>query len=442
MNIWKQLVITLKSIKNMNNNIIHRDNVMILAAKILDYHEVDTTDIGKYSYLLESLVYHMSRQVDEDMKHDMEGLIIKGVNNEDTLLDNVQKLELGQEVKNYKVLCGLLNQPEAEGNSRKAQLIEFQRFFEYQKVGQKFVITDVYDEPLPKEDRRRLGNNNIYIKYIEVILLRYLSEQKNYTCILKKSQIWNLLGMTSSKYGNTDHKTLEKLDYGITKFEINHFYQRCNQRLERILFTALNNLKNRCLLSYEEQVMIVDCDNIYFKASDNDIRRIDAVKKSALDSMGLISVVQVYCKFKSKEFYDIINERLNDLYGWKYTFKQYKLIYTHEIIVEEIPKSEVELHRLTLNEKVIENINNNAETLYSNQMDKWNEAYQLAVDDFEKSGFGLWRPSFDDVKDENGKKIWMYPSYYLEAQRRLAEELLRIEKRKDFDLMTSGEQIK
>ena len=82
------------------------------------------------------------------------------ININDDLYNHVQKLELGQEVKNYKQLCALLNKPDYQGGcQRKSQLQDFQRYFAYQKVGRKFVITDIFDTPLAKEDKRKMGNN-------------------------------------------------------------------------------------------------------------------------------------------------------------------------------------------------------------------------------------------------------------------------------------------
>jgi len=81
-------------------------------------------------------------------------------------------------VKNYKMLCELLEQEVKNGKSKKLQLEDWKRYFDWEKSGQKFIITDVYDTPLTKEDKRKLGNNSIYVKYIEVILLQYLSKQQ------------------------------------------------------------------------------------------------------------------------------------------------------------------------------------------------------------------------------------------------------------------------
>lgn len=173
---------------------------------------------------------------------------------------DISKLEIGMTVKNYKMLCELLGQEVKSGKSKKYQLEDFARYFEWEKSGQKFIISDIYDTPLTKEDKRKLGNNSIYVQCIEVILLQYLSKQEGYTRTFTKRNWWEMLGMASHKYGRTPENKLKNLDYRITSWEVRHFYQRCNKKLEQILFSALNSLKNRKLITYEIQTVIVTKD--------------------------------------------------------------------------------------------------------------------------------------------------------------------------------------
>ena len=56
--------------------------------------------------------------------------------------------------KNYKELCVAMDWKIADGNSKKKQLKELESLCEYHKEGNKFVIDEVYDTPLPIEDGR------------------------------------------------------------------------------------------------------------------------------------------------------------------------------------------------------------------------------------------------------------------------------------------------
>ena len=69
-------------------------------------------------------------------------------------------LKQGQVIKNYKELCKILDMPIAAGNSKILQLKELKRYCKYKKDGNKIIIAEIYDKPLPKIDFRMLGNNN------------------------------------------------------------------------------------------------------------------------------------------------------------------------------------------------------------------------------------------------------------------------------------------
>lgn len=73
---------------------------------------------------------------------------------QDYLNGNFQNCDGGNVVKNYKVMCELLNEEITDGNSRKAQINRWKRYFDFHKEGQKFIIDEIYDEPLTAIDQR------------------------------------------------------------------------------------------------------------------------------------------------------------------------------------------------------------------------------------------------------------------------------------------------
>ena len=168
-------------------------------------------------------------------------------------------LELGMVVKNYREMCRILSEQICEGNSKKAQLKEWSRYFLWEKKGQKFIILDIYDEPLPKEDGR--ANKNIYATYIEVILIKILAKQKNSKdpFYFTTNQMWKLLGMINNNYRNISLDELNDRipEYDVKPFDVKKFYQRCNQRLRDILFSSLDRLESRALIKYDREIVIV-----------------------------------------------------------------------------------------------------------------------------------------------------------------------------------------
>lgn len=66
-------------------------------------------------------------------------------------------------IKNYKELCCLLEIEPTTSNSKKAQMKELSRFCSSHKEGQKIIIDEIYEIPLPPvENKRNTGNFKKY----------------------------------------------------------------------------------------------------------------------------------------------------------------------------------------------------------------------------------------------------------------------------------------
>lgn len=340
---------------------------------------------------------------------------------------NVSTLTTGMVVKNYKILCGLLGQEVKDGKSKKLQLEDWKRYFDWEKSGQKFIITDIYDTPLTKEDKRKLGNNSIYVKYIEVILLQYLSKQQGFAKTFTKRNWWEMLGIVNDKYGKRTEKELTCLDYKVTPWEVKHFYQRCNKKLEEILFSALNSLKSRKLITYEIQTMIVKwnpqkrCDE-YFEATDNQKKQILEVERYVLcNVMKYEKMIQVFLRFQQQEYYQQVNDLLYEYYGWDHCFKQIKIIYTPEGVREAYPELEAKLQKELLNEKICEVVDENAKNIFLNwQIDYQQWKDKMASKTRTKDGIIVPRPKRPFMPDHLDEET------YLGAQSILKNELIKI----------------
>ena len=374
----------------------------------------------------------------EELKKDWHkelGLILSVQNNSCEV--DTTNLQVGMVVKNYKELCELLHEKtlKSGSNSQKAQLKRWARYFEMEKgSGRCFVILDIYDEPLPANDGRKNGNRNIYIKYIETILLKYILFRRGKECCATRNQLWSILGMINNDYKKIPLHVLQADEYysDVTKWELDNFYMRCNSRLNSILFSALNNLSNRSLINYQIQTMIVVANTDkkgmpykHYVANDDEIRKILAVERKVLNKMGLESKNHAACTMRLNEFYNTVNSELNELYGWERKYERIKIIFNAKDVKEAITKNEYELQKLYLNELVIDAIDKNAQTVSDNRMKKALEEYNKYVIEWEVMGWGE-APALDHVEE-----IFTYPKYYVDIQHRLSRKFLSINSDQD-----------
>ena len=64
-------------------------------------------------------------------------------------------LAIGQIHKNYKAICQVLGQEVKKDNSKKSQLKTWKQYFNWETQGQKWIITEIYDEVQEREDGRK-----------------------------------------------------------------------------------------------------------------------------------------------------------------------------------------------------------------------------------------------------------------------------------------------
>lgn len=331
-----------------------------------------------------------------------------------------EKLTESTVIKNYKKMCELLGEEIKTGESKKSQEKKWKRYFDYEKEKQKYIIVKIYDEPLPPTDGRVLGNNNEYVEHIKFILLNYLSKQEGYTAKITLKKLFLLLGMINHNYMKADNSELIVNNDCITEYQINHFYQRTYQKLRETIFSSLKNLKNRCLILYEEITMI----NINIKINEYEIKNIDReatdkekelilkVHKEVLEDMGLESMILVHLKFKQNEFYNRVNSLIRERYNINYSYTDIKIIYNYENIVEAKEQAELQMQKRMLNDKFINSVNKQAERILDKNKQKYEEEVMSDI-------YGEPNPSkvrkFFKLDDE----------VYLYAQKKLAELLMR-----------------
>lgn len=379
--------------------------------------------IGKFIYLLEMATEQLEQADNKKELSETKACLEDGI--------DISKLEIGIVIpKGYSELCKLIGEKcyKSGSNQRKAQEKRIKRYIKWEKSeinSRTIIITDIYDEPLPKDDKRQLGNNNIYLKYIETIILRYVyyRHTEDQICYITKNQLWRILGMINENYKKIPYSILTSdLEYSdVKKWELNNFYMRCNSKLNSILYTALKNLRDRSLIDWNTQIMIVFPAvegklSHHYVANDDEIKKILAVERKVLKDMGFESKSHVMCKMKMPQFYENVNNMLFKLYGWERKYERIKLNFNKTDVKEALLQDEYKLQMLLLNDLVIEAIDKNAQVTVDNRMKK----ALIEYDEYTKDYFGK-PPRLDEIDD-----IFTYPKYFVDIQKKLSQKFLSI----------------
>ena len=266
-------------------------------------------------------------------------------------------------------------------------------------------------------DKRKIGNNSVYSVYIELLLMQHLSKQKSsHVETFMRKDLWRMLGMVNKKYGNLTNEKLKSINSMFTKFEVKNFYMRINQKLERILTSALNNLKSRFLIEWELMTIIhtnVNGKEEWIEANDEQKKEILIAKHDALTKLGCRNIFQVFANNKRDEFFKIVDGLIYERHGWDYFFKRYKIIFDAKNIQEAIPETEIQLNRILLNREIITYCNKEAQKQYDKSKGRYEEITDGATDEYEMA-----------ILMAN---TWKLPDNYVLIQSLLADELIKID---------------
>ena len=282
---------------------------------------------------------------------------------------NTQKIYSGIVVANYEELCKLLSENKKTGKSKILQMLDFERFFSWEKCGHKFVIKEVYDMPKDKTDNRSKGNHNVYCKYIESILIDYLSECKDNTNVLTNKQWYKLLGIVNDEYVKHFKDSSFEFDY-ITEADVMSFYHRSGSIIRSILLNALNSMSKRKLIKYSEQTVIVyKCmgKQCSFVAGDCEEEEILNAEYDVLhNTMKMDNIYQVYVSGRQREYYQLVEKYLYEMYGYEYYYKQLKITsISKENLQNEKCKLDRDIYKGILNKTAADYLDKNAKSIQS-----------------------------------------------------------------------------
>ena len=249
---------------------------------------------------------------------------------------NINNLKEGQVIKNYKELCNILEIKVLTSNSKKAQIKELESLCKYTKEGNKFIITEIYKNPLQKVDNRINGNNSIYAEYIDKLILHMCSEtyDSKYKKIeLATNGILLYLNMINKNYktGRTQINQFSRF-LEIPIETIFDFYDSTYKRNTALLESGLNRLANKSLISWNIIIKVCTKDDIYRVATDGEVSGILEIEQEVLLKFNAESKKDIFLSGKWNEFIKEVNKLLYELTNFRYYFKAYKIITTNNFI--------------------------------------------------------------------------------------------------------------
>ena len=223
---------------------------------------------------------------------------------------NIEKLELTT-YKNYKVLCEVLGEPVKKANSKKAQLKEWSRYFNFDTQGHKIIVTEIYDTPKPKQDGRVTNGHTNFSEVLgdkrghrpSMFPSGMLDRAYDYYALLTtaKEQHITIFGLAQREQDIVFIQPIQQalVDLGffnnftsrLTLNKASLLENNCSEFLgeTEIVYSMFNNLyssaKNKLLAikGLEQVKFIVDADGNTHRATESQLITIAIVEQELVD---------------------------------------------------------------------------------------------------------------------------------------------------------------
>lgn len=263
---------------------------------------------------------------------------------------NIGKLKVGMKVKNYSELCKLLGIKVQTSNSKKKQMKEFKRYFEWEMDKYSFVITKVYNKPKAfTED-----------EMIELLILHLLATAKpenEYAVIATKRSIFEQLNMVNKNFKYCAENTNELAIFKNIKEDlVIEVMESIDASLGNKLKSALKRLEDRkiliatdiCMICYTEEYKDnLDGANVHRIATDKEISECLEVEHEVLKQLNCEVYKDVLARKLKKQYMAKMKLALEEI--WVNSFyRAIKIVF----LKAEVPKLlEKYIYKYKLSEK-------------------------------------------------------------------------------------------
>lgn len=217
--------------------------------------------------------------------------------------------------KSYKDLCQYFGVEPIGGNSKKTFRAELSRYCTYEKIekSNKYIITKVFDSPLPKISERFL-NSKYYpmCGYLLLVFLaeRYSQDENERCCYLTKREIMGIISICNSYYSNA-YSNSKSIEEELNKDrESIYFKEIAISYLYKQIKKILDALHSRKLLTFTEVIMVKSMSKEAHEATDEEARLRNEYYDVILKKYSLKSISAIRLRNDKKEIYNDIDEHL------------------------------------------------------------------------------------------------------------------------------------
>ena len=283
---------------------------------------------------------------------------------------NLEKLEVGMVVKNYRSLCELLGVNTKTGNSKKSQLKDWERYFSYDKDGIKFVITEIHNNVKDKNNNHGGSRYSVYGDVVQLLILNLLGRE-NGRMTIGRTKLQNTIGMVNFNFsvGKSKMEDLARI-LKTNIYTVRDFYNTNDDNFKKIIEYSLEQLSDKRIISYENTMKGRDSVTGSIRdLTDDEKELVLLVEGRILIQFGYEKISDIRNSEDWKTYKDKCNTLIKDLTSLSYYFEAYKIFVNNDLAENErlklinsiiLSDEEFSENKKVLNSIILERNNTNA----------------------------------------------------------------------------------
>ena len=241
------------------------------------------------------------------------------------------------------------------GNIKKKNLQVLDSLCEYIKDGNKFIVTNIFDEPKEIIDKRKRKESSGLTKDLEYAILKILLNQNEKSLSISRTYLMSLVGLINSENYYIINNIREKYakDKGMDTKTVNIILDRIYVYANNYIMRAIKNLEKKMLVhvikdvpyvNVTDRVVITDALNRpnhieetthSREATKDEVKFILKTKKEVLAEFGYGEHDKVAFKDR-RNIAKMVNKRLKKEIGIHYTYNAFRFITNDEYLQQSL----------------------------------------------------------------------------------------------------------
>lgn len=241
---------------------------------------------------------------------------------------------------------------------------------------------------------------------------------------LSKKDIIHIIGLCNNKYKNRNNILKLIRDKKVTRLDYMLFQVRFMAKLNEIIASTLNVLKNTNRIVSHREVCEIHDNGEYRISTDEDIEKIDIVNMNVLEALKAKNMFHLHVMNKQDDFYKARNKVLDNLYGWTITIESIEITTRQDLntssLAKQLDTSKIQSYINENNSLICNFLDKDARKRYEKQ--NKDEVFNKD-NDVSKYNNDL---SDSEAYSKAKHKFYKLPTDYIEKQILLCEELVKL----------------